>query len=301
MSDMITLAPNQSISDHAKESLKKLTEILNLTSIMETREPNRIRFSVKVDLCKSNFEYIIRHIRESIEALDDLTVELEDDLREERREHERDIECIRKYGVQSVDAEKLFEQLNEDCEHFRLLAISRNKELEQERERSNQLEKRCFELLKELEDAELNRDANLKLYKEEHERYMKLREAKEQSPAYWKANFERMQKKSNQLEAQVKELQPKYDELEKRCKYLAYRLKKVNNPANFCGNCKHFVTHPNDVGTCNNKWAKPFIVDPDDASCPHFESNQVDRDKPDHPCCEACNRDDCDDCTLCPF
>lgn len=75
----------------------------------------------------------------------------------------------------------------------------------------------------------------------------------------------------------------------------------LNNPQNFCGNCKHFVTHPCDIATCNNKHADPFIVDPDDASCSHFESNQVDRDKPDQPCCKACNRDDCDDCTLCPF
>lgn len=80
-----------------------------------------------------------------------------------------------------------------------------------------------------------------------------------------------------------------------------YPKTTINNPQNFCGNCKHFVTQPCDIAICNNKHADPFIVDPDDASCSHFESNQVDRDKPDQPCCKECNREDCNNCTLCPF
>lgn len=83
-------------------------------------------------------------------------------------------------------------------------------------------------------------------------------------------------------------------------------IRKYNNPQNFCGNCKYYAQMGKDddeyEGICVQHYIKR--VDPDDASCEHFQSNQVDNvvvDKPDHPCCKACNRDNCDGCTLCPF
>lgn len=77
----------------------------------------------------------------------------------------------------------------------------------------------------------------------------------------------------------------------------------ANNPTNFCGNCKHYAQMHKDNDTYEGICVQYYIkrVDPDDASCEHFKSNQVDREKPDQPCCKACNREDCDDCTLCPF
>lgn len=75
---------------------------------------------------------------------------------------------------------------------------------------------------------------------------------------------------------------------------------KVNNPANFCGNCAKCEQHPNDVYICKHYYKK--IVDPDDASCSHFKPNDgVVIGKPEFPCCEHCSHEDCDDCTLCPF
>lgn len=77
----------------------------------------------------------------------------------------------------------------------------------------------------------------------------------------------------------------------------------INNPANFCGNCKHYAQMGKDNDTYEGICTQHYIkrVDPDDASCEHFKSNQVDRDKPDQPCCKVCDREDCSNCTLCPF
>lgn len=88
-----------------------------------------------------------------------------------------------------------------------------------------------------------------------------------------------------------------------KCKCHKLEKAQENNPSNFCGNCKYYAQMGKDndeyEGICTQHYIKR--VDPDDASCPCFQSNQVNRDKPDHPCCKACNRDDCDGCTLCPF
>lgn len=88
-----------------------------------------------------------------------------------------------------------------------------------------------------------------------------------------------------------------------------YPKNLINNPCNFCGNCKHYAQMGKDddeyEGICVQHYIKR--VDPDDASCEHFQSNQVDNvdnviiGKPEFPCCNGCNREDCDDCTLCPF
>lgn len=145
MGGMTTFNDNDSISSHGEESISLLNRIAEITKEAYKYLPEKdctIECGVFVDVNSRAFLHAIQHIRESIEAYRDLAEELDEDIREERKEHEREMECIRKYGVQSVDAEKLFEQLNEDCEHFRSLAISRNKELEEEREKSTQLEQR---------------------------------------------------------------------------------------------------------------------------------------------------------------
>ena len=85
-----------------------------------------------------------------------------------------------------------------------------------------------------------------------------------------------------------------------------YPKTMINNPANFCGNCKHYAQMHKDNDTYEGICVQHYIkrVDPDDASCEHFKPNQVDRviiSKPEFPCCEHCTHEDCDDCTLCPF
>lgn len=308
MGKMHTLKPDESINDHMKESIAMLNQLAESIGDDYYLSSTMIR-GIKPD----SVRFAIEHVCNSIEMLDELCDELEEDKDGIRQEYEEKViqffnrfmnaditdesnyragelarlvhQLDNRVGELDQELEKERErsnQLNEDCEHFRLLAISRNNELEKERKKSNQLEKHCKDLVHQL--------------KEEHERYMKLREAKEQSPAYWKAKFERMQKKYSQLDKYCGELETEIDFLRSEDTDSV----EVNDPANFCGNCKYFKTHPNDVGICDKHETKT-IVDPDDASCPLFESNQVDRDKPDHPCCKACNRDDCDDCTLCPF
>lgn len=345
MGKMYTLKPDESINDHVKESISLLNRLAEIVKEAYKYLPEKdctLETGVFLDIDSRAFYSAIEHVRNSIEMLDELCDELEDDKDEIRQEYE---EKVIQFFNRFMNADLTDETNYRAGELARLV---------------HQLDNRVGELDQELEDAVLNRDANLKLYtaerersnqlekelsrlkaqygemqkelsnwkdlcrtwqeesakdyknsnklkkrcedlehqlKEEHERYMKLREAKEQSPAYWKAQFERMQKRYSQLDKYCGELETEIDFLRSEDTDSV----EVNNPRNFCGNCKHFVTHPNDVGTCNNKHADPFIVDPDDASCSHFESNQVDRDKPDQPCCKACNRDDCDDCTLCPF
>lgn len=81
-----------------------------------------------------------------------------------------------------------------------------------------------------------------------------------------------------------------------------YPKTKINNPSNFCGNCRYCKIDPNEgIAVCTHSRVITYWLDPDAASCEYFESSQVDRDKPDHPCCEACNRDNCNGCALCPF
>ena len=81
------------------------------------------------------------------------------------------------------------------------------------------------------------------------------------------------------------------------------RFREVNNPQNFCGNCK-YCKYMNGQAYCQHPRVCIWSIDPDDASCPAFQSNQVDRvivGKPEFPCCNGCDHEDCDDCTLCPF
>lgn len=157
-------------------------------------------------------------------------------------------------------------------------------------------------------------------------KYMSLREVKEQSPAYWKAQFERMQKKSTQLEQRCSELVidrdkaveywTKYCEtlLQKHREELAakdreiYKLNKqglsslygkVNDPCNFCGNCRYYAQMGKDDGDFEGICTQHYIkrVDPDDASCEHFKTTY---DKPDHEVCDNCDSD-CDTCGYYPF
>lgn len=257
MGGMTTFGNNDSVFSHGEDSISMLNRLAEIAKEAFKYIPEKdctVACGTFVDVDTRAFLSAVQHSRESIEAYCDLTEELDDDLRESRAEYEHVTERIRKYGVQSVDAEKLFDQLMEDCEHFRSLAISRNKELEKERERSNQLEAQVKVLTAE-------RDLAKKLAKQ----------------------------KSGYFDTDITHMYPK-------------TTLNPNNPANFCGNCEHFEIC-SGVGVCARlkKHKKYKVVDPDDASCSHFESNQVDRDKPDQPCCKACNRDDCDDCTLCPF
>ena len=360
MSDMSTFGNNDSVFSHGENSISMLKRLVEITKEAYKYLPEKdctVACGTFVDVDTRAFLSAVQHFRESIEAYRDITEELEDDLREVRKAYADDMKriCGKPFNI-----EEDVQQLKEDLEHFRTIARSRSKELDEERERSTRLEKQL---------------------EEEHQRYMKLREAKEHSPAYWKSKFERMQKSYASLdeycsksleeyEQRIKvltaerdlakkiakekteklkiQLNEKYGisascvelkaKLDKKCKEVGelthelwelqekaefwkdvakkgyidtdiahmYPKTTLNNPANFCGNCSHYAQMGKDNGEFEGICTQHYIkrVDPDDASCKFFKATYDTRvviGKPEFPVCEKCNRDDCDNCTLCPF
>lgn len=331
MGKMYTLQPDESINDHVKESMSIINHIVELSigCMRDLANPHEGTF---VDMTYNKFMRSLEHIRESIQMLDELCDELEDDKDEVRREYEEKVlEFFNRFvnsdeynnrvsdlSKRCQELGKRCQELDEDRKHFSNLAISRNKELEEERERSNQLEKQFRAAARNIHEIEnhymkeiqeLTKKSNQleKQLRDEYERYMKLREAKEHSPAYWKAKFERMQKKYTQLDKYCRELETEIDFLRSEDEeYIDIDSVEVNNPCNFCGNCDYYAQMGKDDGDFESICTQHYIkrVDPDDASCSHFKPTYDTRvviGKPEFPCCDHCSRDDCDNCTLCPF
>ena len=312
MGKMYTLQPNESINDHVKESMSIINHIVELSigCMRDLANPHEGTF---VDMTFNKFMRSLEHIRESIQMLDDLTDEMEDDITEIRHEYE---EKVIQFFNRFMSSD-----LNDEYD-FRMKEAVRN---------IHEIENHYMREIQQLEER----------LKVEHEKYMKLREAKENSPSYWKNQFERMCKKSNQLEEQLATLKgerdlakklakklidekrtikddlirseleckalrevldKKYAEIESLTEALINGTTSPNSSSNFCGNCAYCHSHPDDTFTC--EW-KPNCVDPDDSSCkrfkPNYETSKKYGMKPEHPCCEHCDHEDCDDCSLCPF
>lgn len=298
MGKMYTPQPNESLSDHVKDSKDIINYIvgLSISCMRDLANPHEGTF---VDMTFNKFMRSLEHIRESIEMLDELTNEMEDDNTKIRQEYE----------------EKVVQFFN------RFMST----------DLTHEIENHYMSEIQQLEER----------LKAEHEKYMKLRESKEHSSAYWKSQFDRMCKKSNQLEEQLtvlkgerdlakklakkvidekrtikndltrsklecetlrEVLDKKYAEIESLTETLINGVASPNNSSNFCGNCAYCHSHPDDTFTC--EW-RPDCVDPDDASCKRFKPNYATSKrygmKPEHPCCEHCDHEDCDDCSLCPF
>lgn len=219
-------------------------------------------------------------------------------------------------------ATELIEYLDgklEDLDHFRDLAISRNNELQQELERSTQLEQRCSELVidrdKAVEYWTKHCEALIQKHREElAAKDREIYEAKferdknSDSVTYW-----RNLAKTLALHG-VHATKETYEYYLEVCKNeyidtdIAHMYPKImlNNPCNFCGNCRYYAQMGKDDGDFESICTQHYIkrVDPDDASCKHFKptyDRQVVIAKPEFPCCDHCNREDCDNCTLCPF
>lgn len=194
--------------------------------------------------------FVFQHIRESIEAYRDLTEEIDDDLRECRAAYEHD------------------------------------KELEQEREKSNQLEKELSRLKDRCSALVIDRDSVVE---------------------YWTKHCESLlQKHREELAAKDREIYETRLQSDKnsdsatywKCKCHKLEKARINNPCNFCGNCKYFafiVKEDGMHGCCHVHHLKE--VDPDDASCDKF-CNPC--EKPDHEVCDNCDSD-CDTCGYYPF
>lgn len=324
MGDRGTFKSGDSMSSHSKDSMSIITRIVNASKESWKYIPEKdvyVDAGTFVDLDYRTFMTGFEHIRETIEEWEVMCDELDGDISELRKTIEtlagncpyRNEYCDAsdcagcKYARINILARQMCEiqQLTEDCDRFRELAISRNKELEQEREKSNQLEKecssweeRCTELKKELS----NLKELCRTWQEESAKdYKKSKQLKEELSTVRAVANQVAEEKANLREELAKKGREIADLIEERDYYQDCLHKLANRASNFCGNCKYFSMHSNDVGMCKHPHVIARSIDPDDASCPCFESNQVDRDKPDQPCCKACNREDCDNCTLCPF
>lgn len=269
MGGMTTFGNNDSVFSHGEDSISMLNRLAEIAKGAYKYIPEKdctveCGTLVSVDTCA--FLSAVQHFRESIEAYRDLTEELDDDLREVRKAYKNDMERV---GV-SPDLEQFIKSMKEDHEHFRLLAISHNKELEREREKSNQLEQQLIEF-------------NAKLDK-------KCREVGELTSV-----VTNLQNELDHVYEKIEMIKADRDRYFKKLCELGYF--DTNDPQNFCGNCKHFEMHVEDVGVCARfkKQNKYKVVDPDDGSCKAFESN-----KPDHEVCNNCDKE-CDDCGYYPF
>ena len=156
-----------------------------------------------------------------------------------------------------------------------------NADLEQERKKSNQLEKECS-------GWEEHCDGLTK-------RCAKLVRDRDAVVEYWTKHCEGLfHEHRKSLAAKDREISG----ITKERDYYRDRVRElVNNGDNFCGNCAKCKKRDDDTYVCTHYFK--MFVDPDQSSCLHFKSNRV--DKPDQPCCKACDHDDCDNCTLCPF
>lgn len=363
MSDMSTFGNNDSVFSHGENSISMLKRLVEITKEAYKYLPEKdctVACGTFVDVDTRAFLSAVQHFRESIEAYRDLTEELDEDISKLRKmceafagkcpyrdkycggDFEDCVECdYAKKLVVNKDAESLFEQLKEDCEHFRNLAISRNKELEQEREKSTQLEQRIKVLTAE-------RDLAKKLAKQKAEEFKiqlnekygtvvdcmelkakldkKCREVGELTKELEREHecsnelgkeLEQEQKKSTQLEERIKLIKADRDRYFKYLRETHYfdtdikhmypkTLIRENDPCNFCGNCRHYAQMGKDDGDFEGICTQHFIkrVDPDDASCEHFKPTYDTRvviGKPEFPVCEKCNHEDCSNCILYPF
>lgn len=304
MGKMYTLQPNESIHDHMKDSMDIINHIveLSISCMRDLANPHEGTF---IDMTYNKFMRALEHIRETIQMLDELTDELEDREDEVRREYEERVIRFFNSWMNSDMSEEYKSRAEESARRIH--------------EIENHYMSQIQQLNKELEDAILNRDANIELYTAEREHSNQLEKrcsalvrSRDDAVEYWTKHCEiLLQKHREELATKDHEiwgLQEQVEYWEDLAKKYAdpdgHKICNPNNPANFCGNCKHFEMHAGDVGVCarlknQNKYK---VVDPDDASCSHFKSNNgVVIGKPEFPCCNHCNHEDCDDCTLCPF
>ena len=327
MGKMYTLQPDESINDHVKESMSIINHIVELSigCMRDLANPHEGTF---VDMVYNEFMRSLEHIRESIQMLDELCDELEDELEDDkdevRREYEEKVleffnrfvnsdeynnrvcDLIKRCQELSKwcqELSKWCQELDEDRNHFSNLAISRNKELEEERERSNQLEEKNRKLTTKFELAK-------KFLHQRRAEVSRLKEELRQTQLVKDAQKKVIDEKENallRLNHEIWELQEQaeyWEDLAK--KYADPDGHSLNNPCNFCGNCGHYAQMGKDDGDFEGICTQHYIkrVDPDDASCSHFKPTYDTRvviGKPEFPCCDHCNHDDCDNCTLCPF
>lgn len=281
MGDRGTFKSGDSMSSHSKDSMSILTNIVVKSKALWVGINTDSSTKMLIDIPYKGFMYAIEHIRETIEEWEAMCDELDDDISELRKTLET-LAGNCPYRDKYCDATDCA-----DCEHARINVLARQqRELEVQRDIIKDRESIIESLRKQFtaqRDVIHDRDeiiANLRC---------ELRDLKAAKI-----------KETNSLKNQIA------DFTEERDYYQDCLHKLANRASNFCGNCAFYAQMGKDDGEYEGICTQYYIkrVDPDDASCKHFKSNQVDRvviGKPEFPCCDKCNHDDCDNCTLCPF
>lgn len=295
------------------EMLRTLIDNLDITLIDNLDiTPFFIKCSLIKDVVPSSTAFVLSKAIHMIEYLDG---EVED------AELNRDANL----KLYTAEREKS-NQLEKQEQHWYDIAVARTKEndeladqladakneLEQEREKSNQLDEKNRKIKTQFELAK-------KFLHQRREEVSRLKEELRQTQIVKDAQKRVIDEKENallRLNHEIWELQEQAEYWEDLAKKIAdqngcdfascYPKTSPNNPANFCGNCRHYAQMGKDdnefEGICTQHYIKR--VDPDDASCKHFKPTYDTRvviGKPELPCCVHCNHDDCDNCTLCPF
>ena len=150
MGKMYTLQPDESINDHVKESMEIIDHIVELSigCMRDLANPHEGTF---VDMTFNKFMRSLEHIRESIQMLDDLTDEMEDDNTKIRHEYEEKViqffnrfmnsdlsdeydfrmkEVVR--NIHEIENHYMSEikQLEEQEQHWHDIAVARTKEID---------------------------------------------------------------------------------------------------------------------------------------------------------------------------
>lgn len=283
MGDRGTFKSGDSMSSHSKDSMAILTNIVIKSKALWVGINTDSSTKMLIDIPYKDFMYAIEHIRETIEEWEVMCDELDDDIYELRKTLEA-LAGNCPYRDKYCDVTDCAE-----CEHARISVLARQQnELEVQRDIIKDRENIIESLRSELKTLK----KRLEAVREDEKHWYEV--AKERTNELTDITAAKI-KETNRLKNQIADL------TEERDYYQDCLHKLANRASNFCGNCAYCHSHPDDTFTC--EW-RPNCIDPDDASCPHFKSNQTDRvviGKPEFPCCEHCSHEDCDDCTLCPF
>lgn len=314
MGGMTTFGNNDSVFSHGEDSISMLNRLAEIAKEAFKYIPEKdctVACGTFVDIDARAFLSAVQHFRESIEAYRDLCDELEDDKDET--------------NYRAGELARLIHQLGNQVGELDNRCFSLNKELEEERERSTQLEQRIKVLTAERDLAKkLAKRKSEELKRQLNEKYGTVVACME-----LKDKLDKKCREVGELTSTVANLQNELDHVYEKIELIKadrdryfkqlcesgyfdtdilhmYPKTMLNNPANFCGNCKHCeIRHGvEDYAICNNIWCTRFVIDPDDASCEHFKPTYDTRvviGKPEFPVCEKCSREDCSNCTLCPF
>ena len=289
MGGMTTFGNNDSVFSHGESSISMLNRLAEIAKEAYKYIPENdctVACGTFVDVDTRVFLSAVQHFRESIEAYRDITEELDNDLREARKAYKDDKERLKLLRCVLDLTGRVHEQEAKSTQ-----LEQRIKVLTTERDLAKKLAKQKSEELK----RQLNEKHGIDIHSQELKAKLdeKCREVGRLTHEIWElqeiAEFWEDLAKKGYVDTDIAHMYPK-------------TTLKPNNPANFCGNCRHYAQMGKDNGDIEGICTQYYIkrVDPDDASCEHFKPTYDKTDKPDHEVCDNCDGN-CDTCGYYPF